>query len=54
MSPEELLAGFRWANERCYSFASISRRLRRSPVGLWWTLPLNLAYRARGRSAAGP
>jgi len=47
MSCEELLAGFRWASRRFYSLASIARRLRRSPVGLWWTLPLNLAYRAR-------
>jgi radical SAM superfamily enzyme YgiQ (UPF0313 family) len=53
MSREELLAGFRWVNERFYSLPSIFRRLRRSPVGLWWTLPLNLAYgwMARTRSA---
>jgi len=44
MSPEELLAGYRYANERFYSAASIARRLGRSPVGLWWTLPLNIAY----------
>jgi radical SAM superfamily enzyme YgiQ (UPF0313 family) len=44
MSCEELLAGFREANRRFYSPASIARRLSRSPVGLWWTLPLNLAY----------
>ena len=44
MSCEELLAGFQWANRRFYSPASIARRLSRSPVGLWWTLPLNLAY----------
>ena len=44
MSPAELLQGFRYANERFYSLASITRRLSRSPVGLWWTLPLNLAY----------
>ncbi len=47
MSCDELVAGFRWANRRFYSLASIARRLRRSPVGLWWTLPLNLAYRSR-------
>lgn len=47
MSAEELLAGFRWVNRRFYSLASIARRLRRSPIGLWWTLPLNLAYRLR-------
>jgi len=44
MSCEELLAGFRWVNERFYSLPSIFRRLQRSRVGLWWTLPLNLAY----------
>ncbi|MBL8055185.1 MAG: B12-binding domain-containing radical SAM protein, partial [Anaerolineales bacterium] len=46
MSPEALLAGYRRANRRFYSPASIGRRLARSPVGLWWTLPLNLAYLA--------
>jgi radical SAM superfamily enzyme YgiQ (UPF0313 family) len=44
MSPEALLEGYRYANRRFYSPASIARRLSRSPVGLWWTLPLNLAY----------
>ena len=44
MSPEELLAGLRWVNRRFYSLPSIARRLARSPAGLWWTLPLNLAY----------
>jgi radical SAM superfamily enzyme YgiQ (UPF0313 family) len=44
MSPETLLEGYRHANRRFYSSESISRRLARSPVGLWWTLPLNLAY----------
>jgi radical SAM superfamily enzyme YgiQ (UPF0313 family) len=44
MSPEELLAGYRYANARFYSPASIAKRLSRSPVQLWWTLPLNLAY----------
>jgi radical SAM superfamily enzyme YgiQ (UPF0313 family) len=44
MSPTELLAGFRAANERFYSVGSVLRRLSRSPVGLWWALPLNLAY----------
>ena len=51
MSTGELLAGFRYANERFYSPRSVARRLRRSPAQLWWTLPLNLAYamrRARG------
>lgn len=44
MSPEELLAGYRYANHRFYSLTSISKRLLRSRVGLAWTLPLNLAY----------
>jgi len=47
MSCRELLAGFRWVNDRFFSLGSIARRLRRAPAGLWWTLPLNLAYRAR-------
>jgi len=44
MDAETLLAGFHDANRRFYSPRSIYRRLSRSPVGLWWTLPLNLAY----------
>jgi len=44
MSPEALLAGYRHANARFYSWGSICRRLSRSPVQLSWTLPLNLAY----------
>ena len=44
MGCEELLAGFRWVNQRFYSLPNIARRLYRSPVGLWWTLPLNIAY----------
>ncbi len=44
MSAAELRAGFRYANERFYSLASMARRLGRSPVQIWWTLPLNLAY----------
>ena len=47
MSAAELLAGFRYANERFYSLSSIARRLTRSPVQLWWSLPLNLAYHYR-------
>jgi radical SAM superfamily enzyme YgiQ (UPF0313 family) len=46
MSREQLLEGFRAACRRFYSPAGIARRLARSPVGLWWTLPLNLAYLA--------
>ena len=44
MSADELLAGFRYANRRFYSLSSVAKRLWRSPVQLWWTLPLNLAY----------
>jgi radical SAM superfamily enzyme YgiQ (UPF0313 family) len=44
MSPETLLQGYRYANRRFYSLESIRRRLSRSPAGLWWTLPVNLAY----------
>jgi len=44
MSPAELLAGFQYANQRFYSLTSVAKRLWRSPVQLWWTLPLNLAY----------
>jgi radical SAM superfamily enzyme YgiQ (UPF0313 family) len=44
MSADELLAGFRYANERFYSLPSMAKRLARSPVQIWWTLPLNLAY----------
>jgi radical SAM superfamily enzyme YgiQ (UPF0313 family) len=52
MSVAELLAGFRYANERFYSLSSTARRLSRSPVQLWWTLPLNLAYGYRWRKTA--
>jgi radical SAM superfamily enzyme YgiQ (UPF0313 family) len=44
LSPQALLEGYRYANERFYSWSSIYRRLSRSPVQLFWTLPLNLAY----------
>jgi radical SAM superfamily enzyme YgiQ (UPF0313 family) len=47
MSEEELLTGFRYANERFYSIVGIAKRLSRSSVQLWWTLPLNLAYSYR-------
>jgi radical SAM superfamily enzyme YgiQ (UPF0313 family) len=47
MSAAELRAGFRYANERFYSLTSVARRLSRSPVQIWWTLPLNLAYAAQ-------
>jgi len=57
MSAAELLAGFRYANDRFYSLSSTLKRLSRSSVQLWWTLPLNLAYGYRWRQtarAAGP
>ncbi len=44
ISPEALLDGYRYAIARFYSWGSICRRLSRSPVQLFWTLPLNLAY----------
>lgn len=44
MTVAELLAGFRYVNERFYSLRSVARRLWQSPIQLWWTLPLNLAY----------
>ncbi len=44
MSAAALLEGYRYVNRRFYSLESISRRLSRSSVGWWWTLPLNLAY----------
>jgi radical SAM superfamily enzyme YgiQ (UPF0313 family) len=47
MSADDLLRGFRYANERFYSFPSIFKRLSRSSVQLWWALPLNLAYTYR-------
>jgi radical SAM superfamily enzyme YgiQ (UPF0313 family) len=44
MSVDELLVGFRYANQRFYSLSSVVKRLWRSPAQIWWTLPLNLAY----------
>jgi hypothetical protein len=52
MSVAELLAGFRYANERFYSLPSIVKRLSRSPVQFWWTLPLNVAYGYQWRKTA--
>jgi radical SAM superfamily enzyme YgiQ (UPF0313 family) len=51
MSVDELLAGFRYANQRFYSLSSVAKRLWRSPVQIWWTLPLNLAYTASWAAA---
>ena len=44
MTCEQLLEGFQTVAHRFYSLDSIYRRLSRSPVGLWWMLPINLAY----------
>jgi radical SAM superfamily enzyme YgiQ (UPF0313 family) len=44
MSCEDLLNGFNKVNQRFYSLPGIARRLAKSPVGLYWTLPLNLKY----------
>jgi len=49
MSAEDLLHGFQTAVHRFYSLASIQKRLSRSPVEWWWTLPLNLAYNLKLR-----
>jgi len=54
MSAAELLAGFRYANGRFYSLRSTAKRLSRSSVQLWWTLPLNLAYGYQWRKRAIP
>ena len=52
MSVAELSSGFRYANKRFYSLSSMARRLSRSPVQLWWTLPLNFAYGFQWQKAA--
>jgi radical SAM superfamily enzyme YgiQ (UPF0313 family) len=44
MSPGTLLEGYRYANRRFYSPKSVFKRLSRSSTGLWWALPLNMAY----------
>jgi radical SAM superfamily enzyme YgiQ (UPF0313 family) len=44
LSPDALLAGYKYAVNRFYSLSSIRRRLLRCPVQLFWTLPLNLGY----------
>jgi radical SAM superfamily enzyme YgiQ (UPF0313 family) len=52
MSVAELLAGFRYANDRFYSLAGITRRLVRSQVQWGWALPLNLIYTYRWKMRA--
>jgi len=49
LSTSDLLNGFKYANKRFYSLTSISKRLLNSPVQIWWTLPLNMAYAYRWR-----
>ena len=44
MSTQELLSGYQRVNQEFYSIKSIARRLTKSKVGLYWTLPLNIAY----------
>lgn len=44
MNCEELLEGFNRVNREFYSLRSIASRLGKSTAGLWWTLPLNMAY----------
>ena len=51
MSAAELLAGFRYANQRFYSLAGIAKRLSRSATQWWWALPLNLVYAYQWRRA---
>ena len=51
MSVDEVLAGFRYANRRFYSLPSVAKRMWRSPVQIWWTLPLNLTYAVSWASA---
>lgn len=48
MSIGELLAGFRYANRRFYSLSGTAKRMWRSPVQIWWTLPLNLNFAVCG------
>ncbi len=44
MTCRELLEGFKLVNREFYSVRSITKRLSKSAAGLWWTLPLNMAY----------
>lgn len=53
MNAAELLAGYRYANQRFYSLSSVARRVWKSPVQMWWSLPLNLAYAGAWRASGG-
>jgi len=44
MTPEQLQCGVEWLTRRFYSVGSITRRLCRSKVGLWWNIPRNMGY----------
>ncbi|MDR1700335.1 MAG: DUF4070 domain-containing protein, partial [Lachnoclostridium sp.] len=44
MTPEELLEGFNYVNHEFYRISNIIRRLWRSKVNRFWTLPLNIIY----------
>src|SRR5262245_1443717 len=48
MSRAELEAGTEWVARQFYSPRSIARRLGRSRVGLWWSLPRNFGYMLAG------
>jgi len=54
MSPAELDAGTEWVARGFYSPRSIARRLVRSRVGLWWSLPRKFGYMLAGFSNAAP
>ncbi len=45
MSPEALLAGFKWVRQQCYSWRSILRRLFVSRTSLPAGIAMNLGYR---------
>jgi radical SAM superfamily enzyme YgiQ (UPF0313 family) len=50
MSPEALLAGFKWIRHQCYSWRSIFHRLLKSRTGLAAGIPMNLGYRYISRT----
>jgi radical SAM superfamily enzyme YgiQ (UPF0313 family) len=45
MTPDDLLAGFKWIRHQCYSWRSIYRRLFNSHTSLAAGIPMNLGYR---------
>jgi radical SAM superfamily enzyme YgiQ (UPF0313 family) len=46
MTPKQLVDGFAYVNREFYRVPSMLSRLARSRVNWYWTLPLNLTYRA--------